>query len=165
MNSTLCRHERKEAKDSRNEGNPTVSRCGSTASRWSQKGSNNSHVHPRRAEDRHTSEGELEVEGVWIYPGVWEREMFQLQPPPSCFSIINSANSGVIDCWSDGSVYCLLSQRLVTMTLWSGQLLFLYNIILNTDFNWVLSLCDCFNAFLMHLMQQWNTSDYFIRQQ
>lgn len=57
VNSTLCRHERKEAKDSRNGGNPTVSRCGSAASRWSQKGSNNSHVHPRRAEDRHTSEG------------------------------------------------------------------------------------------------------------
>lgn len=73
VNSTQCRHERKEAKDSRNEGNPTVSRCGIAASRWSQKGSNNSHVHPRRAEDRHTSEGELEVEGVWIYPRVSER--------------------------------------------------------------------------------------------
>lgn len=73
MNSTLCRHKRKGAKDSRNEGNPTVSRCGSADSCWSQKGSNNSHVRPRRAEDRHTSEGELEVEGVWIYPGVSER--------------------------------------------------------------------------------------------
>lgn len=73
VNSTLCRHKRKEAKDSRNEGNPTVSWCGSVVSRWSQKGSNNSHVHPRRAEDRHTSEGELEVEGLWIYLGVSQR--------------------------------------------------------------------------------------------
>lgn len=115
VNSTLCRHKRKEAKDSRDEGNPTVSWCGSAASRWSQKGSNNSHVHPRRAEDRHTSEGELEVEGVWIYPGVSER-CSNCGPAPSCFSVINSANSGVTDC-GDGSVYCLLSQRLVTVKL------------------------------------------------
>lgn len=69
VNSTLCRHKRKQAKDSRDEGNPTASLCGWAASRCSQKYSNNSHVHPRRAEDRHTSEPELEVEEVWIYPG------------------------------------------------------------------------------------------------
>lgn len=44
------------------------------------------------------------------------REMFQLQPAPRCFTVINSANSEVIDC-GDGSVYCLLSQRLVTVKL------------------------------------------------
>lgn len=42
--------------------------------------------------------------------------MFQLQPAPRCFTVINSANSEVIDC-GDGSVYCLLSQRLVTVKL------------------------------------------------
>lgn len=130
VNSTLCRHKRKEAKDSRDEGNPTVSRCGSAASRWSQKGSNNSHVHPRRAEDRHTSEGELEVEGMWIYPSF--REMFQLQPAPSCFSVINFANSGVSDC-VDGSVYYLLSQRLVTVKLGPANTV-LFNFTINTDF-------------------------------
>lgn len=72
VNSTRCRHERKEARASRNEGNPTVSRCGSAASRCSQNGSNNSHVQPRRAEDRHTSQGAggSEVEALWIYPRV-----------------------------------------------------------------------------------------------
>lgn len=41
------------------------------------------------------------------------REMFQLQPAPSCCGVINSANSGATD-GSDGSARCLLSQRLVT---------------------------------------------------
>lgn len=113
VNSTLCRHKRKGAKDSRDEGNPTASWCGSAASRWSQKGSNNSHVHRRRAEDRHTSEGELEVEGVWIYPGDSER-CSNCSLHLVAFSVINSTNSGVTDC-GDGSVYCLLSRRLVTV--------------------------------------------------
>lgn len=58
--------------------------------------------------------------------------MFQLQPAPSCFSVINSANSGVIDC-GDGSGYCLLSQRLVTVKLGLPDTV-LYNSEVNTDF-------------------------------
>lgn len=40
--------------------------------------------------------------------------MSQLQHPPSCFSLIHPANSGAINCWGDGSVCCLLSQRRVS---------------------------------------------------
>lgn len=71
VNTTLCRHKRKEAKDARDEGNPTVKQCGSAASCWSKKGSK---VHPRRVEGRHTSVwGAVEVEGVWIYAGESKR--------------------------------------------------------------------------------------------
>lgn len=58
------------------------------------------------------------------------REMFQLQHPPSCLIVINSANSGVIECWGDGSVCCMLSQRLVIVKLGLVNSL-LHNTVLN----------------------------------
>lgn len=66
------------------------------------------------------------------------REMFQLQPAPSCFCVINSANSGVIDC-VDGSVDCLLSQRLVTVKLGLADTV-LHNFRLNSVFSCVCSM-------------------------
>lgn len=58
--------------------------------------------------------------------------MFQLQAAPSCFSVINFANSGVTDC-GDGSVYCLLSQRLVTVKIGLANTVLL-KFKVNTDF-------------------------------
>lgn len=100
VNSTLRRHQRKKAKDSRNESNPAVNQYGCADSCWSQKDTNNSPVQPRR-DDRPTSSREGQA-GRQINVDLsvsFRKKMSQLLLPPSCFTIINSANRGKLQRW------------------------------------------------------------------